>query len=402
MLDYPSSPLSPPVPPPPRRSNPLVWILGLLAVVLAAPYLVEYVQFANTRGRMRAKAEVANEELQKLAETPALATVSDTSRVFKLVAQKIEPSVVHIDVAQLSAAEIQDGEAVLLPEGRLQQVRGQGSGFIIDGSAGYIITNRHVVENAVSIHVHLGDGRTIDNVQKVGDDELTDIAVLKIDAGRLDSAQWGDSEDLEVGDWVLAVGSPFGLEHSVTVGIVSAKQRRNITETSSYQDFLQTDAAVNPGNSGGPLVNMRGEVIGVNTAIVGRAFQGVSFAVPSEVARRSYEQIIKHGRVARGWLGIGFDELDTATANRLGLPDRKGAVVGRVLRGSPAAIAGIRQGDVILEWNGREVVDPTDLALAVAATDVGAAAKAIVWRSGQRESIEVTVGQRPAKRELGR
>lgn len=273
-------------------------------------------------------------------------------------------------------------------------MQGQGSGFVVDTS-GYILTNRHVVQNATGIRVGLADGRSIKEVTLVGDDELTDLAVLKINASDLTSVAWGDSDDADVGDWVLAVGNPYGLDRTVTCGIVSATQRRRIGEFSSYQDFLQTDAAVNPGNSGGPLVNMFGQVIGVNTAIVGRSYQGISFAIPSEIARKSYEQIIKHGRVARGWLGVKYHEVDEKIARQLGLENERGAFVEDVLPGFPAEKAGFIHGDVILEWNGREVTDPTDLALAVAGTEIGSTAKVIVWRNGGRKSLEVTVGQRP-------
>jgi serine protease Do len=353
--------------------------------------LAERVEYAVARGKFRARADVAAEELAKLANTASLVSLSDTSRVFNLVAQKIEPCVVHIDVEQLAGAE----EVVLMPRGRRRPiVQGQGSGFVVDTS-GYILTNRHVVQNATGIRVGLADGRSIHEVALVGDDELTDLAVLKINATDLTSVTWGDSDDLDVGDWVLAVGNPYGLDRTVTCGIVSATQRRKIGEFSSYQDFLQTDAAVNPGNSGGPLVNMFGQVIGVNTAIVGRSYQGISFAIPSEIARKSYEHIIKHGRVARGWLGVQYHEVDENIARQLGLEKARGALVEAVLPGMPAEKAGVEAGDVILEWNGREVADPTDLAIAIAGTEIGSTAKVTVWREGGRKMLEVVVGQRP-------
>ena len=193
--------------------------------------------------------------------------------------------------------------------GRGQQIRKGKVRALSSTTRGYILTNRHVVENATAIRVNLADGRTIEDVALVGDDELTDLAVLKISARSL-TATWGNSDELDVGDWVLAVGNPYGLDRTVTCGIVSATQRRKIAQTNCYQDFLQTDAAVNPGNSGGPLVNMFGEVVGVNTAIVGRSYQGISFAIPSEVARRSYEQIIKNGRVRAGIPGRGLSGIE--------------------------------------------------------------------------------------------
>lgn len=391
MLDDMSAPTS--QPPPPRRPTLLISILVALIVVLAVPYIAERVQYALARGKLRARADVAAEQLQKLSETAGLVTLADTSRVFSLVAQKVEPCVVHIDVEQPGDNGNED-LVFMMPPGRAAPLHGQGTGFIVD-TKGYILTNRHVIRNATEIRVNLADGRTIDNVQLVGDDELTDLAVLKISASGLSAVDWGDSDDLDVGDWVLAVGNPYGLDRTVTSGIVSAKQRRKITQGTSYQDFLQTDAAVNPGNSGGPLVNLLGQVVGVNTAIVGRAFLGISFAIPSEVARNSYDQIIKNGHVERGYLGVGFEELDAQTAKQLELKDQHGAMVNEVVAGSPAEMAGIEQWDVILEWNGREVVDPTDMMLAVAGTEVGSKAKAVVWRRGQKISLDVTVGRRP-------
>ena len=264
------------------------------------------------------------------------------------------------------------------------------------------MTNRHVVDGATAIRVSLADGRTIEDVAIVGDDELTDLAVLKIKASDLSIASWGDSDVLDVGDWVLAVGNPYGLDRTVTSGIVSATQRRKIAQSSSYQDFLQTDAAVNPGNSGGPLVNMFGEVVGVTTAIVGRSYQGISFAIPSEVARRSFEQIIKNGHVERGYLGVGFQDLNPKLVQNLGLPKDQGALVALVEQGSPADAAGVQEGDVILEWNGREVIDPTDLALAVAGTEIGSTAKLVVWRNGERQTIEAKVGRKPERQRVRR
>jgi serine protease Do len=393
-------PAPPPKPAPPRRPTFLFLILIVLCGLLAAPYLVERIQYASTRGKMRARADQANEELKDLTETAGLVTLSDTSRVFKLVAHKIEPCVVHIDVKQGARGRIIDDEVIMLPEDG-QSVVGQGSGFIVD-EAGYILTNRHVIEHATDIAVHLSDGRAIDKVELIGDDELTDLAVIKISASHLTATEWGDSDELEVGDWVLAVGSPFGLDRTVTSGIVSAKQRRHISNNSSYQDFMQTDAAVNPGNSGGPLVNTRGQVIGVNTAIVGKSYQGISFAIPSEIARKSYEQIIQHGRVPRGWLGVEFRPINAVVAAKLSLPNVHGALVHDIKPDSPAQKGGVHPGDVILAWNEREVIDTTDLQLAVASTEIGTVAKLTIWRDGQRITLEITVAQRPEPRELRR
>lgn len=367
----------------------------MLVVVTTAPFLVERIQYASTRGKLRARADTASEELDKLKDKAGLVSLADTSHVFNLVARKVEPCVVHIDVEQLPGSR--PDEIVLRIPGHGPPVtQGQGSGFIIDAD-GHIVTNRHVVEGATAIRVNLADGRMIEDVTLVGDDELTDLAVLKINASDLSVASWGDSNALDVGDWVLAVGNPYGLDRTVTSGIVSATQRRKIAPSSTYQDFLQTDAAVNPGNSGGPLVNMFGEVVGVTTAIVGRSYQGISFAIPSEVARNSFDQIIKNGHVERGYLGVGFQDLNPKLVQGLGLQSDQGALVAEVAPGSPADAAGIQEGDVILEWNDRRVIDPTDLARAVAGTEIGSTAKLVIWRKGERQTIEAKVGRRPVR-----
>ncbi len=247
----------------------------------------------------------------------------------------------------------------------------------------------------LDVAVKLSDGRTINNVTVVGADPLTDLAVLKINAGGLIPATWGDSQQLEAGDWVLAVGNPYGLDGSVTSGIVSAKRRRRIAPQNVYQDFLQTDAAVNPGNSGGPLVNVKGEIVGITTAIVGRSYQGISFAIPSEIARDVYENLVANGSVARGWLGIAPDDVTADRAKQLGLSAARGAWVRMIVPDSPAQHAGFEVGDVILRWDGHEIADPTELVLAIGRTEIDSSVKVLVWRDGTEVTLEVTVGERP-------
>jgi serine protease Do len=220
--------------------------------------------------------------------------------------------------------------------------------------------------------------------------------VLKVDAGGLVAAPWGDSDTLEVGDWVLAVGNPFGLDRSVTAGILSAKQRRQVVDSLPFQDFLQTDAAVNPGNSGGPLVNLRGEVIGINTAIVGEAYQGISFAIPSVTARDVYQRLKTTGKVSRGWLGVSLQELTEERAKALKIDARQGVIVQSVVPESPAAEAGLQSGDCIVEWNGQQVTSPSDLSLRVARTAVHSSVLASIVRQQQKLEIEVVVGERPS------
>ncbi len=222
---------------------------------------------------------------------------------------------------------------------------------------------------------------------------MTDIAVLKIEADALIPASWGDSSTLEVGDMVWAVGSPFGLQRSITFGILSARDRRGVART-LYNDFLQTDAAVNPGNSGGPLVNLEGQVVGINTAIVGPSFQGISFAIPSNTARDVYARLRSTGRVIRGWLGVALAPLGRQDAELLGLQSDQGVAVTQIIANSPAEMAGLRSGDVILSWNGESIADPTSLSRLVAATRTGSKAEIEVARRGTTIKSTVIVGER--------
>jgi serine protease Do len=275
------------------------------------------------------------------------------------------------------------------PHGGLRE-QDQGSGVIID-TEGYILTNYHVVDNATEISIELSDGSKHE-AQFIGIDPATDLAVLKINAANLTAAPWGKSADLEVGDPVLAIGNPFGLDHTVTAGILSATGRKAEVEKVSYQNFLQTDAAVNPGNSGGPLVNMKGQIVGINTAIVGPTYQGISFAIPSDMARDVYEQLVKNGKVARGWLGVEMRELTPEQAERLGV---HGILVARVIPGSPAAKAGIEPGDIITKWNGKPVATRADLGFQVAWSKVGDKVSVTVQRDDETKELKVIVGLRP-------
>ncbi|HEX7450613.1 MAG TPA: trypsin-like peptidase domain-containing protein, partial [Pirellulales bacterium] len=395
-----------------RRLARLLWILALLCLALVLPRLAERVQYSMTRGQLRAKAEAAAAELAELDQNAELVTLSDTSRAFRLVARRIEPSVVHIDTVQsieVRQARSLDEWGFQFPQGnpqgkRFYRTQGQGSGVIVDADQGYVLTNYHVVHNASEVQVKLSDGRTIDadHIQMVGYDVLTDLAVLRLQAADLSAAPWGDSEELEVGDWVLAVGNPYGLDRTVTSGIVSAKQRGGVNSDNIYQTFLQTDAAVNPGNSGGPLVNIRGELVGITTAIVGEAYQGISFAIPTEVVRKVYDRLKEHGKVSRGWLGVQLQELNPELVKRLGLKEPRGALVAGVLPNSPAAKAGLEPLDVIITWNGQKVTDSTSLPLQVAASDVGTTVKVVVIRSGGEVTLDVTIGERPEESVLRR
>jgi serine protease Do len=368
----------------------LPWLFGLLAMLLAfllLPAWVERIEYSITRGRERAEVDIARGQLP----SPALAEIS---RQFAVVAKAIAPSVVHIDTEQVVSGLSGDDWSGLLAAPRQFRAQGQGSGVIVD-ETGFILTNYHMVENAQQIQVKLSDNATR-SAQVVGLDPATDLAVIKISPGGLIAAQWGDSDALEVGALVWAVGNPFGLDRSVTFGIISAKSRQHVSE-SPYQDFLQTDAAVNPGNSGGPLVDGSGKIVGINTAIVGRAYQGVSFAIPSGLAQQVYQRLKSSGRVERGWLGVKLDDLTPTLAEKLRLKDLAGALVERVLTGGPADKAGIEPGDVIIEWDGRPVTDATELTLLIAKTKVGSKVSAVLIREGATMRREVLVEERPAR-----
>lgn len=374
--------------PPPRRTPLLIGLLFLLLVLWALPSLVQRIQYAATLGRERAEVEVAREALNT--------NLRDTTEAFRLAAQKVGPSVVHIDADQsLGTAGRLVGEDLVLG-GPGKKMTGQGSGVIVD-AAGYIITNYHVVANVDpgGISVGLSDRRVVRAAQVIGYDVATDLAVLKIDADNLTAAEWGNSDKLQVGDWVLAVGNPYALDRSVTAGIISAKGRRGVVDGSMYQDFLQTDAAVNPGNSGGPLVDLRGDVVGINTAILGQSFQGISFAIPSRIAQDVYNALRKQGHVARGWLGVAPQDVTAEIAAEFKLPEQRGALITRIVEGSPADKAGILVGDVVLTWDGQEIQDATGLTLIVAGTQIGARTPVRLWRDGKEIKLEVEVGQRP-------
>lgn len=380
-----------PPPPPPNPLRRLPWLLAVLAgllTVLIVPNYIEQVQFAAERGRQRAQAEAAREILGQLPEP---------QNRFRAVAKAIEPSVVGVETQQVVSARVPGDEWGFLFGGPQQfRAQGDGSGVIMDAE-GYIVTNYHVIGQADHVTVKLADGRTVNNVRIVGTDPPSDIAVLKINTPGLTAARWGDSDAVEVGDSVLAVGSPFRLAHTVTAGILSAKGRRGIVRDVDYQDFLQTDAAVNPGNSGGPLVNMNGEVVGINTAIYGERYQGISFAIPSRLAKEVYERLKTTGKVARGWLGVELQPIDDALAQRLGLKDTRGGLVARVLPGSPAHRGGLEPGDVVVKWNDDEIAGPSDLSLAVARTEIGSAAAVEIIRDGAKTTLKVVVGERPAR-----
>src|SRR5476649_1397358 len=270
-----------------------------------------------------------------------------------------------------------------------EQSSGVGSGFIMSAD-GYVMTNAHVVDDADTIYVTLTDKREF-KAKLIGVDERTDVAVVKIQATSLPAITIGDSNKVRVGEWVLAIGSPFGLDNTVTAGIVSAKGR----DTGDYLPFIQTDVAVNPGNSGGPLINMAGEVIGINSQIYSRTggFMGISFAIPIDEAMRVADQLKTTGKVTRGRIAVAIGEVTKEVADSLGLPKAQGALVSSVEAGGPADKAGIQPGDIILKYNGHDVSTATDLPRMVGDTKPGTKATITVWRKGQSRDLPITIAE---------
>ncbi len=282
-----------------------------------------------------------------------------------------------------------------IPQRQFKQ-RSLGSGFIISDD-GYIFTNNHVVEQADKILVKLSDGKEYE-AKVIGKDANTDIALIKIKAnGSLPVVETGDSDKLRVGEWVMAIGNPFGLEQTVTAGIVSAKGR--VIGAGPYDNFIQTDASINPGNSGGPLFNMDGKVIGINTAIVAQG-QGIGFAIPINMAKTILPDLKSKGKVIRGWLGVSVQDISEEIAKNMNLKDREGALIADVFKGDPADKAGLKSGDVVIEINGKQVKDTHDLLMMIAAFRVGETIKVKIVRDGQEKTISITIAERTDKAEL--
>lgn len=345
----------------------------------------------------------------KASEAPV---VPGFQHVFADVAEKAIPAVVSVHSEKSAPSEPvfemgPDGTPFhwfFGPDGQRRGNRresGLGSGVLISKD-GYVLTNNHVVEGADVIRVTLSDDREL-SAKLVGADKASDLAVLKIsEGGPFSIMPMGDSEKLRIGEWVLAVGSPYGLSQTVTFGIISAKGRSN-TGINSYENFLQTDAAINPGNSGGALVNLQGELIGINTAIFSRSggYQGIGFAIPINMARVIMEDLIRDGEVTRGWLGVSIQPIDQGLAEALGLKENKGALVGGVIEGSPADKAGIKRGDVILKLDNQALRDHSDLLNRIAMIRPGTWVTLVVHRSGKELVYKVKVQKRDEKRLSG-
>jgi serine protease Do/serine protease DegQ len=329
------------------------------------------------------------------AEAPVKDVPADivaTQKAFSAVAKKVTPCVVNIST--IGKKKIVQPFFEMNPffddffgAPQTRRDKSLGSGFIISPD-GYIVTNDHVVRDAESIQVKLSNEKVYD-ARVVGGDQKTDIAVIKINAADLPVAVLGDSDKLEVGQWAVAIGNPFGLERSMTVGVVSATGRSNVG-IETYENFIQTDASINPGNSGGPLLNINGEVIGINTAIVA-AGQGIGFAIPIAMAKPVFTQLIQKGSVSRGYMGVTIQPVTEDLARSFGLKQARGALVNDVLKGGPADKAGIRQGDVIVAFNGIEVKDSAHLQRLVAEQGAGKNARVSVSRDGKLIEAGITL-----------
>ncbi len=320
-----------------------------------------------------------------------------TFDVFSKLAQAASPAVVAIETEVAQRQPVDPFMFFWGIEPMERTLKGAGSGFIIDAS-GYLLTNNHVVEGAEKIEVHLLDGRTF-SAKLVGTDPATDVALLKLDAGgeSLPIVPLGDSDSLQIGDFVAAIGNPLGLAHTLTTGIVSAKGRRDVhpDQRIKYADFIQTDASINPGNSGGPLFNLRGEVVGINTAISAQG-QGIGFAIPVNQVKAVLEQLADSGRVERSWIGVQIQAVTPELAQSFGLPSRKGALVAGVVPGGPAADAKLKKGDVILSFDGKEIRESADLPLAASTAGIGKTVDIVVFRDGKEKTLEITLGKMPS------
>ncbi len=358
------------------------------------------------------------------AQEEGIESLRHTGEAFRAVAKKVSPAVVNIQVektAEAPAAMSPFGGqgpfgdeffrrffGIPMPEGPGRsphgktprpRSHGQGSGFVISPD-GFILTNNHVVEDADKVTVTLTDGRNF-TAKVIGTDPASDVAVIKIDGTNLPAVPLGDSDQLEVGDWVLAVGNPFGLSNTITAGIVSAKGRSSVGIT-DYENFIQTDAAINPGNSGGPMVNLSGEVVGMNTAIFSRSggYMGIGFAIPVNMVKNIRDQLVEQGSVTRGYLGVMIQNLTQELAESFGLETTQGILVSQVTEDSPAAAAGLKQGDIVLEYDGRPVDEIGAFRNQVALTAPGTVKKLTVLRNGKRQSLKVTIGKLPQEQTL--
>ncbi|MCL4776696.1 MAG: DegQ family serine endoprotease [Gammaproteobacteria bacterium] len=385
-----------------RKTRILVTTGAAVAIVAGAA------AFLPTAWHSPANAAIPPEPPATSSGAAAPVSISSTGLPdFSPLVERYGPAVVNITVKQEVKTAMRDMPGMGGPDDELQQfgpfffrgmpmprrqpVVGQGSGFIIDAS-GLILTNAHVVDDADRVTVKLTDKREF-TAKVLGKDRQTDVAVLKIDASNLPTVVMGNASDLKVGQWVLAIGSPFGFENTVTAGIVSAKGRA--LPDDNYVPFIQTDVAVNPGNSGGPLFNLQGQVVGINSQIFSRTggYEGLSFAIPIDVALRVQRELVANGHVSRGWLGVSIQGMSRELAASFGLDQPRGALVAQVQPDSPAARAGVQTGDVIVEYDGHAIGEASDLPPLVGETAVGSSAQLKVIRNGKEKVLTARVEQ---------
>jgi len=386
-------------------------IVGIVLVAVAG--LVSLQLTASLLGRGE-RAVMAAPELTS-QEQADIKAAKRFSQAFAAVVKLVKPAVVNIRVERVVTRvprpmpfgfeddPLRRFFGLPSPRRRPQQPQEfhqpvAGSGVIVDAANGYILTNNHVVADADDIEVKLADGRKFEGTI-VGTDPPTDLAVISIEGDNLIEAELGDSDVIEVGEWVIAIGNPFALELTVTAGVVSAKGRANL-QTAAYEDYIQTDAAINPGNSGGPLVDLGGKVVGINSAILSPTgtFAGYGFAIPSNMAREVMEQLVTKGTVVRGYLGVVIQPLQPEMAEAWGLPkDTKGVAIPQVMPDTPAAKAGIEPYDVVVKFNGKPVTSPRELLNAVAQTPPGTEATITVLRNGKEKTFKITVSTRPSE-----
>ncbi len=320
-------------------------------------------------------------------ESPGLKAIQEMENVFIEIADRVKPAVVNISPVSRVAGKPGESPRGGRPPGE----SGTGSGVIMD-KKGYIVTNNHVVGEAGEVEVRLSD-RSRFTGKVIGKDPDTDLAVVKIESDHdLPFVPMGDSSTVKVGQWVIAVGNPFGLDRTVTVGVVSGLGRENVN-LSRYEDFIQTDASINPGNSGGPLFNIRGEAIGINTAIINFA-QGIGFAIPSNMVNNIVNQLIAKGRVVRGWLGVGIQPVTADLASKFNVKEGQGVLINEVFAGDPASKAGIQPGDIIIKLDGKDVDTPQTLSRYIASLSPGKDASVEIVRDGKRKTLTVRLGER--------